>query len=173
MKKINIVAITESKCSKEGLIKIPNFDTPYELIRQTRKGGGMLVATHQSLSNTCLIEKGNEDAEFITIQFNDAYTWRLILGYGFQEKRTRFFIEIENQIEKCIADGIPFLWIGDCNGKLGSDIITDDINNLTPNGALIKDIVDRKNLKVINGSTKCTGKWTRWLSNGQNQLLIL
>ena len=46
----------------------------------------MLVATHQSLFNTCLIEKGNEDAEFITIQFNDVYTWRLILGYGFQEK---------------------------------------------------------------------------------------
>ena len=101
---------------------------------------------------------------------------RLILGYGFQEKepeerRTRFFIEIKNQIEKCIADGIPFLWIGDCNGKLGSDIITDDINNLTPNAPLIKAIVDRKNLKVINGSTKCTRKWTRWLSNGQKSII--
>ena len=51
----------------------------------------------------------------------------MILGYGFQEsdseeKRTRFFIDIESQIETCSIDGIPFLWIGDCNGKLGRDV---------------------------------------------------
>ena len=174
---IDIIALTERKCTREGLINIPNFDTPYELIRQSKKDGGLLVACHQTINDNCLIEKGNDDAEFITIQFNnDKFEWRMILGYGFQEsdskeKRTRFFIDIESQIEKCIIDGISFLWIGDCNGKLGRDVMEGDTNDGTPNGQLIKQIINKHNLIIVNGSEKCNGKWTRWLENGQKSVI--
>ena len=83
---IDTIALTETKCTRAGLINIPNFDTPYELIRQLKKGGHLLVASHQTINDNCLIEKGNDDAEFITTQFNnDKFEWRMILGYGFQQ----------------------------------------------------------------------------------------
>ena len=44
------------------------------------------MCSHQTINDNCLIEKGSDDAEFITIQFNnDKFEWRMILGYDFQE----------------------------------------------------------------------------------------
>ena len=68
----------------------------------------------------------------------------MIIGYGFQEseqeeKRKRFFLDIEKQIKQCINASIPFLWIGDSNGKIGKRISANS-DIITSNGKLILEI---------------------------------
>ena len=49
----------------------------------------------------------------------------------------------------------------DANAKLGSEIIKSDPHNITENGQLLLDLMDRQNLSVVNAMDICTGVITR------------
>ena len=80
-------------------------------------------------------------------------------------------MEIDKQIEQCMIEGIPFIWIGDSNGKVGKKIIKDDTHEMTPNGELINNIIIKHNLYLLNSSEKCKGLWTRIDKNNKKSIL--
>ena len=49
----------------------------------------------------------------------------------------------------------------DANSKLGPQHIHNDPHGMTPNGALLAGIIERRELIIGNGSDKCTGTITR------------
>ena len=91
---------------------------------------------------------------------------RVISGYGPQEnwpedKRMPFFLALETEIEKAVLAGKSVLVESDANSKLGPEFIPRDPHKMSPNGAILASIVERQNLIVVNGSTKCKGTITR------------
>ena len=91
---------------------------------------------------------------------------RIVTGYGPQEnweeeKRRPFFLALETEIEKSELAGISVIIELDANSKLGKQYIPNDPHDMSPNGALLSDIIERHNLIVCNGSTKCSGTITR------------
>ena len=51
--------------------------------------------------------------------------------------------------------------LGDFNAKLGSEFILDDTHERSANGDILSQIIERKELIVVNGTEKCSGTWTR------------
>ena len=49
----------------------------------------------------------------------------------------------------------------DANAKLGCDIIKEDPNQFSSNGALLLELIERQNLSVLNASDLCQGVITR------------
>ena len=173
---INIVAITKTKVSNPGLIKIPNFCQSYELISQEKKGGGLYISTN-SLHDTCLIEKGNDEYQFITLQIDcKNISWRLLLTNGHQEnepesKRKRFFQETETQINNATISNTPIFWVGDLNGKLGQNYIKGHDHQTTRNDELIIDIIKKYSLMLLNSPSIYSGLWTQFGKNTRASVL--
>ena len=171
---INIVALAETKCSRSGLFKIPNFNDCYESTREMKKGGGLAILFHKLIDDTCLMEKGNGEAEVIVIEINSkSIKWRIILFYGCQESenesyRKKCYQDIEVHINDCIIKNIPFLWIGDFNAKIG---LKEDHHEISPNGRLVNNLIEKYSLFILNGTKLCKGVWTRIDSNGNRSIL--
>ena len=92
---------------------------------------------------------------------------RLICGYGPQEniseeKRLPFYTTLETEIEKAKNAGLEFLVQMDSNCKLGSEYISGDTHPISSNGKLLSEIIDRQNIKVVNGSNVSSGLFTRY-----------
>ena len=137
----------------------------FEAIR-AKKGGGTLIAIHEDL-NPKLVEEYNDEFELLVVEINtEDLEIRVISGYGPQEnlaieKRLPFFIALETEIEKAELAGKSIIIEMDANAKLGSKYIPGDPPVMTPNGALLSDIIERHALSVGNGSEICKGTITR------------
>ena len=91
---------------------------------------------------------------------------RIVSGYGPQEnweeeKRRPFFLALEIEIEKSELAGVSVIIELDANSKFGKHYITNDPHDMSPNGALLSEIIERHNIIVGNGSPKCSGTITR------------
>ena len=49
----------------------------------------------------------------------------------------------------------------DCNAKLGKDIIKGDPHDMSGNGKILWDIIQRRSCTVVNSTEKCKGVITR------------
>ena len=49
----------------------------------------------------------------------------------------------------------------DSNARLGKDIIFQDPHNISENGRILKDLMERENLTLLNTSNLCQGAITR------------
>ena len=79
-----VIMLQETKLYQKNSIKIKNYDT-FELIRNSKEGGGLAISTHHSLE-AVLVSEGNIDAETLTVQANVAgFPVRFITGYSPQE----------------------------------------------------------------------------------------
>ena len=88
----------------------------------------------------------------------------IIAAYGPQETekaslRTEFYEEIGIEIQACIDRCSQPILVGDLNAKIILD--NNVISSISPSGTLLKDVVVQYDLKVLNFSAQCTGKWTR------------
>ena len=137
----------------------------FEAIR-TKKGGGTAIAVHENLKPK-LIEEYSDDFEILVVEVKaDKHDIRVISGYGPQEnleedKRLPFFLALETEVEKATLAGKSIIIEIDANSKLGSKYIPSDPHDISPNGELLADIIDRNNLILGNGSQKCIGTVTR------------
>ena len=161
----NIVTIQETHCSQKGKIIMNNELVVFESIRK-RKGGGTLVAIHDDF-NPKLVKEYSDDFEILVVQINtEENNIRIISGCGPQEnweeaRRLPFFIALETEIEKAELAGCSVIVEMDANSKLGNKYISGDPHGQTPNGCLLAGIIERHNLIVGNGTTKCKGTITR------------
>ena len=54
--------------------------------------------------------------------------------------------------------------VGDFNAKLGAEIITGEIHQMSHNGARLNGIIEKYNLAVLNALEICSGTFT-WVKN--------
>ena len=116
-----------------------------------------------------MVDKG-EEAEFITVplRFDDKHI-RLVLVYGPQEndsvnKIRDFYDSISVQVERANLAGDSVFLVGDFNAKLGTEIIRDEIHQMSNNGACLNDIMEKYSLAVLNALEICSGTFT-WVKN--------
>ena len=75
--------------------------------------------------------------------------------------RLPFFIARETEIEKSELASCSIIAEMDADSKLGKKYISWDPHGQTPKSSLLAGIIDRHNLIVGNGTTKCKGTITR------------
>ena len=78
-----------------------------------------------------------------------------------EDKRRPFFIALEAEIVKAEITGKSVIIEVDANSKLGKKYIPNDPHEVSPNGKILADVIERHALIVANGSRRCTGLVTR------------
>ena len=85
------------------------------------------------------------------------------------ERKMEFYSHLDQEIENALTNDCYLCLQMDANGKLGSQIIQGDPNEMSPNGQLLFDLITRKSLVVINSTNKCHGIITRMRMKGKNK----
>ena len=161
----NIVTIQETHSVRKGRIKIPDGFVIFESIRKA-KHGGTLCAVQEDM-NPRLIDEYNDPFELLVVEIEvQNRAIRIITGCGPQEnwqedKRRPFFIALEAEIVKAEITGKSVIIEVDANSKLGKKYIPNDPHEISPNGKVLSDIIERHALIVANGSERCKGLVTR------------
>ena len=91
---------------------------------------------------------------------------RIILRYGRQEaankmQRELFYDDLQIDIERGKVNGGSMLILGDLNAKLGSDYFINNHQEITQNDKMLKKIINKNQLSIVNTPEKCCGTWTR------------
>ena len=72
-----------------------------------------------------------------------------------------FWEKIEQEVVAAQNEKCMILIELDANAKLGSQLIRNDPNKMSENGRLLKNLIDRPSLEVLNNSPLCEGTITR------------
>ena len=150
---------------KKGLFKAKDFEI-FKNIRSTG-GGSILTGVHKQLNPVLISDGSNDEIEILVVEGSiKERNCRFINAYGPQEsakvnKRIQFYARLEEEIIKAKLQNTMICLEFDANAKLGSEIIANDPNEITPNGELLSGIVLRNNLVVCKGTTLCQGLLTR------------
>ena len=88
------------------------------------------------------------------------------MAYGPQENESldikeKFYTDFEIEIERANLSGDHVLALRDFNAKLDGEFIPNDTHERSANGDILSQIIERKELIVVNGTEKCLGTWTR------------
>ena len=125
-----------------------------------------MTAVDRSLEPV-LIESVAEESEILTVQCKlGCSDIRIINGYGPQEddpliKRLAFWQSLEQEIATAKNSNCMTLIQMDGNAKLGKSIIRQDPNEMSENGRLLRDLIERESLVLLNVSDICQGAVTR------------
>ena len=156
----HIIVIQETKIKRKSQIELHGYRS-YPTVRGDN-GGGLLIACLSSL-DPVLIFEGDVECEVLVVQITlKKKPLRIIAGYGPQEcspaiVRETYRNTIEEQVECAYLAGCMVMIAEDANAKLGSDIILGDPHTMSENGKLLAEMIDRKNLFIVNSSNKCEG----------------
>ena len=148
-----------------GSLKIENYEI-FEKIRTEGYGGGLLTAVDKSLEPV-LIEAANKETEILVVQVKMGGSYiRIINGYGPQEadlsaKKLAFWQSIEQEVVSAKNSQCMVLIQCDANAKLGKDMISQDPHEISENGRILKDLIERENMALLNASDLCQGAITR------------
>ena len=91
---------------------------------------------------------------------------RFLTGYGPQEGSSqelinKFYATLEEEIINCEQEGCGLVAELDCNAKLGARIVPGDPNEMSINGRLLWEILERRECTAVNSTEKCRGVITR------------
>ena len=84
---------------------------------------------------------------------------RIITGYSPQEMSPHsqeFYCRLEEEIENSLNSGCGTIIEMDFNAKLGPEYIKGDKDKMSSNGKLLKNIIVRHNMVIVNDTDKCT-----------------
>ena len=153
-----------------GLIKIKGYQI-FEKVR-SGPGGGLLTAVDEDLLPVLISTGEEEETEIMTVQVKlGNYDVRIINAYGPQEddsnlKRFNFWEEVENEIISAKENHCLIILQMDANAKVGKDEISDDPHEVSNNGKIMLEMVERQGLIIANTLDKCKGTITRERRNG-------
>ena len=160
--------LQETKLSRKNLLKLDDYEI-FEHVRKNKKGGGIMIGVKKDIQATPVdVSPTDEEIEIIVveIQFNKDVTVRFLTGYGPQEdeceeKINKFYCALEEEIVKCEDSNCGLVIEMDCNAKLGKNINNGDPHDISTNGKILWDIVNRRSCTVVNTTEKCKGAITR------------
>ena len=107
-----------------------------------------MISGHNDL-NPKLIKQYEDEFELFVVEIElKQKKVRGLSGYGRQEnwpeeKRMPFFIVLETEIEKATLAGRSVIVEMDTNAKLGKKFIKEDPHEMSPNGLILANIVER------------------------------
>ena len=162
---VSVFMVQETHARKKGKHVMQGY-VLFEAIRN-KKGGGTMMGAHESL-NPVLISVYEEEFEMLVIEVTvNKRQITFITGYGPQEnwtdeERLPFFITLDSEISKSQSEGKSVYIAMDANAKLGKKYIPNDPHEMSKNGQVMAEIIERNALIVANGELgKCEGVITR------------
>ena len=176
IEKPDLIFIVETKIVGKGNIEIKGYK---EKILRNRKtdGGGILVAKKDECKANIVAVLIHENEEQVWIKINK----NIIIGilYGPIESRTEqskleeWYYEIEKEYMKW--ENYNVMIIGDMNMKIGSDEngIQGNNHEISKGGKILRSLIERRELVLVNNTEICTGLWTREDPSGGKSVLDL
>ena len=158
--------IQETKCLKEGGLKVKGFRV-FEHIRTSQNGGGGLAMGCSTNLSPVLTRHGGDEAEALTVNIKiQKMNILCCTAYGPQnndssENKDRFWQYIDEEAKQAENDGKGFLLQGDLNAWLGGENIPNDPRPQNDNGKRFKNLLSSNNLTVVNALNCCKGLITR------------
>ena len=175
--KPDVLAIVESQLAGNYNLRIDGYSRQVKRNR-SKKGGGILVSTRDSSDLEMILISNNESHEQICVEISSKNEkFRLCVAYGLQESRSSED-DIDDwyyNLEKTVAENEekPLLIVGDLNAHIGNDDegIHYNTSHINSNGRSLREMVQRRNLEIINGTDRCDGKWTRIDPSGDKSII--
>ena len=127
-------------------------------------GGGLLTAVEENLAPVLV---SSPDTEILVIQTRvGSEDIRIINGYGPQEDANfqdiyNFWQDMDKEIISAKEQNCKIIIQLDANAKLGKDILPADPNDISGNGKILLEMVERHNLCILNTEEQCKGGITR------------
>ena len=162
---VGILFLQETKLCRKNQIKVPNI-VIFETNRTQNGGGGLITAVHEKFEPT-LLQSDQDNPDVLIVQCKiSSFSVSLINGYGPQEnephgEKMKFFTCFEIAIQSALFNGNLICSELDANSKIGLENILSDPNNISANGHILMEIVNRNGLIVVNSTSKCFGTITR------------
>ena len=174
VKKASVFVVQETQARKKGKHQLEHF-VIYES-KRSKIGGGSMMGFHESL-NPVLVTNYENEFELMVVEIKiGKKEIRFLTGYGPQEDwgddlKAPFFVALNTEIAKALAENKSLYIAMDANCKLGPEYIPGDPNKMSKNGEILSDIVDRNALIVVNGLVeKCEGVITRQRSTEDGRI---
>ena len=171
MKKPDLVTICETKLHKNSTFDLEG----YEVKKSSLKAGkeGILIAAREGTYGTMEIIYESEERNIATAEIaypND--TLSVIVAHGPQEedpqeRREEFFEDLQAKVERGISSGNRVIITGDLNARL--EYVDGQVLEAKGNGKLLRQIIDKYDLRVANFKSDSEGKWTRIQKKGNNE----
>ena len=165
---VGVVMLQETKLYKKGTFNHEGFII-FESVRGHNEGGGLLTMIHENLSPVLIpnLENSKMSENVLVVESSIGKSRvRFINAYGVQESgsvsdKTEFISILDQEIENAKTNNCMVCLQLDANGKVGKEIINGDPHDISPNGRLLLDLIERKSLILVNGTDKCMGVITR------------
>ena len=166
--KIGVGMFQETKLYKKGQIKLENFYS-FESLRGQGEGGGLLTMVHENFEPVLIpnqnTSKMSENVLVVESNLGKSRV-RYINAYGVQETapisdKMEFLSILDQEIENAFSNQSLVCMQMDGNGKFGKEIINGDPNEISANGRLLLDLINRKSLVIVSCTDKCKGLITQ------------
>ena len=166
-----MMCLVETHLKKEDDIGFDGY-TLFRNERESKDGGGILVAIKNELKNVAVeVEQEKENGESIWFVVDNKYKrWGTAIRFGViyapQESRTKLpeykqmYKKIEEQVRIGKEKNQKIVLMGDFNCKVGLEI-EGNKEEVSKSAKYLLKLEKNHNLKVMNRSKVCAGKWTR------------
>ena len=163
-----IVMLQETKLYRRGTLKFEQFEC-FEKIRSDKKGGGLMTLIHKNFEPVVIPTRNQSEMSSNVLVVGAKIKnikIRFLNAYGVQEcaaieEKIEFYSILEEEILKALNSGNMLCLAMDANAKIGKKYISGDTHDISSNGRLLLNLVERLNLVVVNSTTKCQGTITR------------
>ena len=162
-----VFMIQETKLRKKNQFTIPGYAL-YEKVRKGRGGGGIMIGIKKDIQSVPVIISDHDDeVEILVIEVAlKSMPVRFLTAYGPQEDASedsinKFYSALEEELSNCEQGRCGLIAELDCNAKLGKEIVRGDPNEMSSNGKILWEIMERQKCTIVNTTEKCSGSITR------------
>ena len=162
-----VFMLQETKLSRKNQFPVKGYEI-FEKVRKNKGGGGIMIGIKNEVQATPVdVSPQDPEIEILVVEVElKEVTIRFLTAYGPQEddsedKINKFYCTLEEEIIKCEERKCGLIVEMDCNAKLGKTIIQGDPHEMSSNGKLLWDIIQRRDCCVVNATEKCEGTITR------------
>ena len=141
-------------------------------------GGGLLVAVRDDTNMDMIVTDVDTEKEQMWVKIKtQSGDFNMGILYGLHETRStneeieEWFYKLGTSISKWSNE--PIVILGDMNAHIGCDDkgIVGNHQDVNKNGKWWREVIDARNLLLINNTNMCTGKWTRNSVDGRNSII--
>ena len=165
--KPSVFLVEETKFKDSGRLKLENF-VVYELVRESRDGGGGLALGVAKELNPAWVREDDDEVEALSVEisFKDM-KFRCCVAYGCQEndpveRKEKFWDYLDEEIFYAEQSEAGFILQFDGNLWAGQELIPGDPRPQNRNGKLFSEFLDRHpHLSIVNALPQCEGLISR------------
>ena len=179
----DLYAVTETNLKQNENIVVKGYKWVGKM-REERNGGRVAILIKATLINGIKIEPITAkkiEILLLKLNLNNSQYLVIMIYYGKQESRANKeealaeFKNIETIIECYLNQKYHTLLIADFNAKIGRDEkgIQNGNKQVSRNGIMLRALIEKYDLTVVNNEPICSGKWTRISTTNQNQKFVL